>query len=218
MGERNLLVEGWGDKEFFSAYCQLLEITNVAITPKNINANKGDGCSNLVASLPILLGKIQAGDVDRLGIILDADYPPDNNGGFVNRRTLIATELKAFGYVIPRTCNHAKGEIFDHPNGLPNIGLWIMPNHKNDGMLEDFIKNLISDVTQIGLLNHASNSISKLPTTLFNTELHLTKAEVSTWRAWQKRPGNDLQYALRNGLLDRSKATNFEKWLIRVFD
>ena len=218
MGERNLLVEGWGDKGFFSAYCQLLKITNVAITPKNVNSATGDGCSNLVANLPILLDKIRAGDIDKLGIILDADYPPDNNGGFVKRRNLITNKLGSFGYNIPVTCNQGKGEIFTHSDGLPSIGLWIMPNHQNSGMLEGFIKNLISNSTQVGLLNHAFASIKTLPTTLFNQDLHLTKAEVSTWRAWQKPPGIDLQFALKNGLLDRAKATNIENWLTDVFD
>jgi hypothetical protein len=68
------------------------------------------------------------------------------------------------------------------------------------------------------LLNHASKSIKTLPATLFNPKLHLTKAEVSTWRAWQKTPSIDLQYALKNELLDRSKATNFENWLTQVFN
>lgn len=218
MGSRMLLVEGEGDQEFFKSYCELLHISVVDVfPPKNINPSTGNGWSNLVSNLPMLLNKIKAGDIDKLGIVLDADYPPDNNGGFSKRRQLVTDELIKFGYNVPMPPKKNSGEIFEHPDGLPSVGLWIMPNHQSDGMLEGFIENMVSDATQISLLNHAEQSINTLPTTLFDKKLHQTKAKVFTWRAWQKRPGIPLNKALLDGLLDRTKAGNFEDWLIRVF-
>lgn len=218
MGSRKLLVEGEGDQEFFQSYCELLYIGGVDVfPPKDINPSTGNGWPNLVKNLPLLLKEIKAGAIDRLGIILDADYPPDNNGGFDKRFQLVTTQLSQFGYNIPQNPNKKSGEVFTHPDGLPSVGLWIMPDHQSDGMLEGFVENMVSDVTQISLLKYAEQSINNLPTTLFNKTLHLTKAKVSTWRAWQKRPGVPLNKALQDGILDRSKSVNFENWLKQVF-
>ncbi|MBI5659389.1 MAG: hypothetical protein HZC43_07530 [Nitrosomonadales bacterium] len=218
MGSRKLLVEGEGDQDFFQKYCELLGLVGVDVfPPKNIDPSTGNGWSNLVNNLPILLSQIKAGDIDKLGIVLDADYPPDNNGGFSKRRQLVTDELVKIGYNIPKHPTTNSGEIFAHPDGLPSVGLWVMPNHQSDGMLEGFIENMVSNDIQISLLNHAEQSINKLPMMLFDKKLHQTKAKVFTWRAWQKRPGIPLNKALLDGLLDRSKSGNFENWLLQVF-
>lgn len=218
MGIKTLLVEGSDDQDFFSIYCGLLSIKNVnVIPPKALNSGTGDGCGNLIANLPILLNQIKAGDVDRLAIILDADYPPNNNGGFVNKFRLIADQLIQFGYTVPRNPKFKTGDIFIHSDGLPPVGLWVMPNHQNDGMLENFVEEMILDTEQIALLRHADEAITNLPTTLFDQRLHSAKARVFTWRAWQKRPGICLGKALKDGILDRSKSVSFEDWLKKVF-
>lgn len=218
MGSRKLLVEGEGDQEFFQSYCELLHIGGIDVfPPKDINPSTGNGWPNLVKNLPLLLKEIKAGAIDRLGIILDADYPPDNNGGFDKRFQLVTTQLSQFGYNIPKNPNQKSGEVFTHPDGLPSVGLWIMPDHQSDGMLEGFVENMISDATQINLLKHAEQSINTLPTKLFDKTLHLTKAKVFTWRAWQKRPGIPLNKALQDGILDKSKSVQFENWLKQVF-
>ncbi len=218
MSRHVLLVEGNDDQDFFKTYCELIGITSVeVIPPKNLNASTGDGWSNLVKNLPILLGQIKAGDVDKLGIVLDADYPPDNNGGFSKRYQLITDELTKFGYSIPHKPSLNNGEAFTHPDGLPSVGLWIMPDHQSNGMLEGFVEGMVSNATQISLLKHAESSINSLPDTLFNKSLHLTKAKIFTWRAWQKRPGIPLNKALQEGILDCSKSATFENWLRRTF-
>jgi hypothetical protein len=47
-------------------------------------------------------------------------------------------------------------------------------------------------------------------------ELHTTKVKVHTWLAWQKKSGQ-LYTALDAGILDKSKVTDFEAWLKRIF-
>ena len=213
-----LLVEGNDDQDFFKAYCELIGKDNVkVIPPKTLDISSGDGWSNLVKNLPLLLDKIKAGDVEKFGIVLDADHPPNNKGGFSIRFQLVTEKLAEFGYIIPKKPSHKTGDIFIHSDGLPSIGLWIMPDHQSNGMLEDFVADLVLDATQISLLNHAEQSIKKLPITLFDKTLHLTKSKVYTWRAWQKRPGIPLSKALQDGILDRSKSVSFEDWLKIVF-
>ena len=141
MGRYVLLVEGNDDQDFFKTFSELIGIANVeVIPPKALDASTGDGWPNLVKNLPILLGQIKAGDVDRLGIILDADYPPNNNGGFDKKFQLVADKLCAVGYIAPSIPRHQLGEIFTHPDGLSSVGLWIMPDHQSNGMLEGFVE------------------------------------------------------------------------------
>ncbi|NOT65371.1 MAG: hypothetical protein HOP06_04960 [Methylotenera sp.] len=216
-----LYVEGRDDRDFHQSFCKIVGLKDVEvkiITPVDLDADSGDGWSNLINNLPILLKQINAGSIDKLGLILDADFPPDDSGGFIERYTLVTSKLNEFGYNIPVKPNNNKGEIFSHPDNLPSIGLWIMPNHKDDGMLENFIESLVTHENQLSLLAYADKSIKNLPITLFNQKLHSTKAKIFSWRAWQKRPGLPLNSALNKGILDRTKASNFEKWLNSVFN
>ncbi|ANE56182.1 DUF3226 domain-containing protein [Methylomonas sp. DH-1] len=219
MSSWKLLVEGKDDQDFFNALCSLVIGKNKIdiFPPKTLDINSGDGWSNLIKNLPLLLNQLKNGDIDKLGIILDADYPPENSGGFQERYKKVTEKLAEVGYTIPNTPKFQKGDIFNHPDGLPNIGLWIMPDHKNDGMLESFIESLITDTTQASLLQHAEQAISNLPTVLFKPQLHTSKAKVFSWRAWQDKPGSSLARALYKNILDRNQASSFEAWLTDTF-
>lgn len=215
-----LYVEGSDDRDFHQSFCKIIGLKDVevkVITPIDVDADSGDGWSNLIKNLPILLKQINAGSIDKLGLILDADFSPDNSGGFLSRLKLVTDQLAIAGYTTPKKPNFLKGEEILHPDKLPSVGLWIMPNHKDDGMLEAFIESLISDKDQLSLLDHADKSIKSLPITLFNQKLRSTKAKIFSWRAWQERPGLPLNSALNKGILDRTKASDFENWLKNTF-
>lgn len=227
MSKNMLLVEGDFDKGFLQKLCNdLVGINTVEVTvlaPKDIGARKNTWRA-IIDNLPILLKESEldegAKSFEKLGIVLDADYPPDNNGGFDARYQLVAKTLSDHGY-FPCTdsCGSNSGEIFTHESELlPPIGLWIMPNHRDNGMVEGFIENMIdsSNADQQLLLSHADKTVTELPVTLFKKELHTTKVKVHTWLAWQKKPGQ-LYTALDTGILDKSKVANFETWLKRVF-
>ena len=218
MGAKKLLVEGNDDQDFFKTYCEKSGLKSIDVfPPKKLDTSSGDGWGNLINNLPILLNQIKAGDIGSLGIIIDADYSPDDNGGFEKRYKLITEKLKKFGYIVPKKPNYQKGDTFSHNDGLPSVGLWVMPNHKDDGMFESFIASMISSADQIKLLAHADSAINNLPNTLFNKKLHLIKAQIFTWRAWQKRPGLPLNSALNDEVLDRKQSTVFEAWLKNTF-
>ena len=57
------------------------------------------------------------------------------------------------------------GSIFEHNDGLSPVGLWLMPDHKHNGMLEDFILKTISKEEQRLLLKSAEHSLKNLPVT-----------------------------------------------------
>ena len=220
-----LLVEGADDRDFFQAvlaYSKLQDVNIEPKTPRQVNVSiGGDGVGNLLKALPLQLGKLKEADgIERLGIVIDADHAtndPSCNFGFSIRRKQVAEILASQGWV-PTPTHATKGEFFRHPDGLPNVGLWVMPDHGADGMLEDFVAPLITPDQQ-RLFQHAQATVGSLPVTLFNPKLHTAKAQIATWRAWQKIPGGSLGKALQNKALDLtlSPASEFIRWLKTTF-
>lgn len=227
MAAKILLVEGTEDRDFFLVVLQHTGLKNsVQIepkTPRQLDAKiQSDGVDNLLIALPLQLEKLkQADGPDSLGIVVDADHAtqdPSCNFGFTVRRNQVADVLAAHGWQ-PALTSLAKGEIFHNPDGLPDVGLWVMPDHQQDGMLEDFVMPLVVGADQKHLLSHAQATVDQLPVTLFNQQLHTTKAHIATWRAWQKPPGIRLGKLMLNGSLDTtlSPASEFIRWLNTVF-
>lgn len=221
-----LLVEGADDRDFFQAVLAYSMLQNVNIapkTPRQVDASiKKDGVGNLLIALELQLKTLnQVDGIDRLGIVVDADHAtndPSCNFGFSVRRKQVADVLAAQGW-LPTSTPSTKGELFRHPDGLPDVGLWVMPDHGADGMLEDFVMPLIAGVDQQRLFQHAQATVGNLPVTLFNPKLHTTKACVATWRAWQKSPGGSLGKVLQSEALDLtlSPASEFIGWLKVTF-
>lgn len=221
-----LLVEGPDDRDFcFSAllYSHLESVLIEPKTPRDSNPKiKGNGVDNLITALELQINKLfEADGPEALGVVLDADHKtgdPSCDFGFTVRRDQIAVVLARHGWQ-PSLSGLSMGEVFQNSNGLPPIGLWVMPDHKNDGMLEDFVTPLVKGLDQQNLLAHAQGTVSQLPTKLFNTALHTTKANIATWRAWQKPPGKALSKLITSGDLDLSlsPAAEFIDWLKATF-
>ncbi len=109
------------------------------------------------------------------------------------------------------------GIVFKHNDGLADIGLWIMPSTTNDGMLEDWITTCISTAEE-ALFQHARQAVGALPAPKFST-IHLSKAEVATWLAWQKKPGHGLYRIIEDRLLEESKPAflTLKSWLTKIY-
>ncbi|MEQ1528517.1 MAG: DUF3226 domain-containing protein [Methylococcales bacterium] len=226
MSKKVLLVEGNDDRAFYQMYCKKLELNDVdvlVVTPRDRGA-KRNGWTHLIDHLPTEIKRLRNCDIDKLAIVIDADFAPDNNGGVIAKRKLVSDKInhflleQNFGlYEISDQPNYEKGDIFKHTNGLPDIGLWIMPDHKNDGMIENLVEQMISTIAkQQSILAHVDLSINNLPEKLFK-DIHSSKARIYTWRAWQEEPGVRLPDALSKDLLTLNAAANFSHWLISIF-
>ncbi|MEQ1662542.1 MAG: DUF3226 domain-containing protein [Thiobacillus sp.] len=221
-----LLVEGTDDRDFFNAALKQTGLQNVRIEPKTPRDSsdkiKRNGVDNLLTALELQINKLfEADGPEALGVVLDADHKtgdPSCDFGFSVRRNQVVTILARHGWQ-PALSGLSMGEIFQNSNGLPLIGLWVMPDHQNDGMLEDFVTLLVKGLDQQTLLAHAQHTVSHLPTKLFNPALHTTKANIATWRAWQKPPGTSLSNLIGHGALDLSlsPAAEFIDWLKATF-
>lgn len=221
-----LLVEGTDDRDFFNAALKQTNLQGVQIEPKTPRESslniQSDGINNLFIALELQINKLLDADgPESLGVVLDADHAtgdPSCDFGFSVRRDQVVTILANHGWQ-PALSGLSKGEIFQNSNGLPPIGLWVMPDHQSNGMLEDFVTPLVNGLDQQKLLAHAQHTVSHLPTKLFNPVLHTTKANIATWRAWQKPPGMALSKLIGSGALDLSlsPAAEFIDWLKATF-
>lgn len=215
-----ILVEGMGDVDFVTQFLKKIGTLTVEPFPPKPLGGSGNGIGNVIKTIPLLFNKILACDVTKAAIVVDADYT-GINGGFIARRAEIAQELKALGYIVPSApiIGDPPGEVFTHPDGHAPIGLFIMPNHKDDGMLEDLLKDMIVTAPYDAILLHATAVVGALPTKLFNPMIHTAKAEIGTFLAWQKRPPTYTGICVENDIFNaKSPAANiFLSWLKRVF-
>ncbi len=223
MSEKWIVVEGAGDKSFIQGFLRKIGKPDVKPYPPKEIGGTGNGVSNVIKYIDLLISKIEAGEVSEAAILVDADYP-ESNGGFAARRGEITNKLALTGYVIPPWTSNENpaGEIF-HPkseiNNLIPIGLFIMPNHHADGMLEDLLKSMITSEQQSRLLQHAVASTDTLPNKLFNTHLHLSKAEIGSFLAWQKEPSAPIGKAIKEDIfsVDAPGCARLKDWLDLVF-
>jgi len=216
--EMKLLVEGEADRDFFKACLREAGIVEqVWVGPPIDFSDKKYGKGNALHILPKLIEGLADGSSKRLAIIVDADYP-ETDLGFLKTWKKIALILRNSGYNLPDNLPKSPaGFIFPHTDGLPDFGLWIMPNNSTDGSLEDFIKASIMNAEK-PLLSHAIKIVEKLPTRKFK-DIHLRKAEIATWMAWQTMPGQSLDGAVGGQLLDfqTGQAKQFLDWLKNVY-
>lgn len=203
MSEKSiLLVEGNNDKHV------VLALRDKYNLPKSFEITNCNDVENLIKQIPF---RIKNG-TEILGVLLDAD---EN----INSRWL---ELKKIFEEID----------FNMPNELPaegfittnneniKIGIWIMPNNKTSGMLEDFLVDLVSEDDK--LMPFANEILTKIEDSKINNYklIHKTKALIHTWLAWQKNPGNPMGQSITHNYFNTSEANCiiFSKWLDKLFN
>lgn len=203
-----LLVEGNDD---FHVVHALFNKNNVPVNNRE-NPNRKfsvkdcKGIESLLEVLPILL-KI----LERVGIIIDADTE------ISNRWSQVRNILITAGFSVPQTLNR-EGVIIE--NAGIRIGIWLMPNNSDNGMLEDFMRFLISDDDT--LLPHAERILSEIEALSENKYgiIHRSKALIHTWLAWQEDPGSPLGQAITKRYLaieNKEIAEKFIEWINNLF-
>ena len=128
-------------------------------------------------------------------------------------RTWCSSEFADLPEQIP-----AAGLELVHSSG-PRFGVWIMPDNRLTGMLEDFLVRLIPDDSR-PLYELARNSVAeaKRNDAPFR-DVHERKAEIHTWLAWQDPPSLRLHEAVEHAVLDpaRAESRTFVNWFRSLF-
>lgn len=196
-----LLVEGNDDLHVILALCQKFKL------PQNFEVIDCKGIDNLIEQIPVRLKT----DIETIGIIIDADLNINNRWDAL--RTILRNENFEIADNLP-----VEGLIIDNLQSI-KIGVWIMPNNKTNGMLEDFISFLIPEGDD--LLPKVDLSLENIENENLNrySLIHRSKARVNTWLAWQEVPGIPMGLSITKRYLttDEANCNLFINWLKTLF-
>ena len=160
----------------------------------------------------VIAAELRATGLQALGVIIDANSNASQRWEQVKKR--IDPEFESLPDQIPRS-----GLQIMHPQG-PRFGIWIMPDNRFSGMLEDFLVELIpNDARDIyELAKHCAKKAATRGAPFKAT--HQTKAEVHTWLAWQDEPGRQLHQAVEHRIFDAESPQSqpFVKWFRELFE
>ena len=206
MARKILLVEGTDDEHVLKHICG-----NYGI-PRLDEVEPHEGVDHLLESIPVQLNlNDEEGDV--VGVVIDADA--DLNARWQSLRDIFARA----GYPNVPNQPDPNGTILEAPSGtlLPRAGVWLMPDNKTPGILEDFLRFLVPD-RQSALFAHAERSVATVPERRFSQN-DTPKAVIHTWLAWQEEPGKPYGTAITARFLDSQlpEARPLADWLGRLF-
>lgn len=196
-----LLVEGKDDEHVIK---NLFRHHNVT---QPVHIKEKQGIDNLLETLGV---EIDGSDLERLGIIVDADT------NISSRWTQITNILKNAGYTDVPKLPDRSGTVVKEI-GRPVIGIWLMPDNSLPGMLENFISFLIPQSDN--LWGRAKQVVEEIPDAERRFPVqHAIKAQIHTWLAWQKKPGKPLGLAITSHYLDAeaSHAKKFIDWINKL--
>lgn len=213
MPDKLLLVEGDFDKYFIGELLRQTpnEVGEINIEPfkkKDEVGSKPDeqGIYSLLGSLPVTIRATDPTNV--LGIVVDADI------SVTGRWQRIQQVLTNEGYKgLPDT--FLNGLIIPTNDVLPRFGLWIMPDNQDEGVIENFIRQLIHEQDKLQPeIDVAINALQAKGLQLFK-DVHRPKAFIRTWLAWQDRPEMSFGVAISKKVLtaDAALCLRFVNWL-----
>ncbi len=164
------------------------------------------GITNLLPMIPIELELL-----DVIGIIIDADN--DSNTNWAAVRNVFKKE----GYDLPEKLD-SNGCICETKGN--KIGVWIMPNNNEKGMLENFIAMLIDENdTLLPKAEQIVAEIEKENLQKYKDTYH-PKALIYTWLAWQESPGTPMGQAITKKYLNpenKEICDRFVNWINQLF-
>lgn len=201
-----LLVEGKTDLHVVLALCQQYHVT------ENFDIRDCDGISRLLRHLSLLL--TNPSNIKTIGIIIDAD------NDMKARLDQIRNVLSPYGYLVPKALSNTGLVCSSSLAMYPKMGLWLMPDNVNMGMVEDFAISLVSPVDE--LMMEAENELLHIEQRGINRypKSHRSKAKIHTYLAWQSEPGMPIGLSVTQKVLDSNHpiAKSFvQNWLIPLF-
>lgn len=149
---------------------------------------------------------------ETVGIVLDADN--DISNVWERLKSILAN----LGYDVPNDPN-TYGTILKE-KGKRTVGIWIMPDNENIGMLENFLMELVpSDDALFPYVDRVLEDIELQGLNLY-TKAHKHKVRIHTWLAWQKEPGLPLGIAITKEMFnqDAELCTRFVNWVNDLFN
>lgn len=202
-----LLVEGNEDVHV------ILALWNAANRPESFDIINCHSVQQLLKNLKIRLTVPLTNQ--RIGIVVDADTD------ISARWDSIKSHLDATGKYNCKKCQLQEGGLIlpsINPE-YPTIGVWIMPNNKLPGMLEDFVAALAP--TDDPLMEKAEDVLNQLEKSNIQRykPVHRSKAKIHSYLAWQDEPGRPMGQSITAHVLNPNSKTGqlFLDWLQILF-
>jgi hypothetical protein len=154
---------------------------------------------------------LKASGLTALGVMIDADESAASRWTAIRARIIdrypeAPEDLPARGAVL-------------HREGSPSFGAWIMPDNSNRGMLETFLLHLRPEDNS-PLLEFGERTVMDAQSLGAPFKpLHIDKAKIHTWLAWQDPPGRQLHNAIMEKMLERQSPEfqQFISWFRDVY-
>ncbi len=198
-----LLVEGVNDQHVLF---HLFEYHHI---PETFHIEVKNGVEALLNDLDM---ELERSGLTRLGVIVDAD------AHLQERWNSLRNILIGYGYTSVPQQPAVDGTIITE-DGLPVVGIWLMPDNRLPGMLEDFLHFLVP--ANDGLWTLAEEITQKVEAQECRfRSAHRSKAKIHTWLAWQGEPGKPLGQAITARYLDANAphAHRLVHWLRQLFE
>lgn len=201
--KRVLLVEGSDDREVIYQICNHFGIPN----RQRFAVEPCEGVEQVIR----MLAQYYRGDYVTLGAVVDADLDAP-----ARWRSLREGLRRAGCSISPSP--FPDGLLHEQPD-CPRLGLWLMPDNRLPGMMEDFLRFLVPP--EDALLPLAERAVDGIPDDVRRFRAaYRSKALIHTWLAWQDEPGTPLGSAVTRCYLrdDCPPLPSFVAWLRRLFD
>jgi hypothetical protein len=204
-GKRILLVEGIDDEHVFKHFCGDRRVGTLD------EIKQHGSVEQLLESFPV---RLLESEIEVLGVVLDADTDLSARWDALKGRLVRA------GYRDVPGQPASVGTILNPPPDtlLPRFGVWIMPDNRSTGKLEDFLRFLVPAGSR--LFEHVEFSVQGIP----DGERRFSKPDeikaiIHTWLAWQEEPGKPFGTAITAKFLDPNvpQADVLVDWLKRLF-
>lgn len=210
-----LLVEGNDDKQVFRHllnYYQISGWDGIGVLKNRdeyFEIKDFGGIDELLKSLKVFLKKSDSG---RYGVVVDADTDLENTW------KRLQGILAASNYERVPDLPHSDGTIIMQ-EGLPTVGIWLMPNNKLPGMMQDFIsflrpsEDVFWPMAEEVVVKVIEKGCHFRPS-------YKSKACLHTWLAWQEEPGKPMGQAITKRYVnaDAIHAKQLISWFRKVFE
>jgi uncharacterized protein DUF3226 len=165
------------------------------------------GIDGLLRAIPVAL----KGSYERIGFVLDA------NSDAAARWTQVRDRARRAGLDLPSSPEPG-GTIVRGRRAESRIGIWLMPDNRSSGSVEDFLSKLVPPDHPIWRYAHEATAEARQRGALCQEKDHV-KSVLHTWLAWQEEPGLRFGTALKAGVFETESkdALQFVTWFHRLF-
>ncbi len=197
-GPRLLLVEGADDEHVIGHLCEQTQ------GAANFDIAQLGGVSQMREEIE---AHAKVPGRTALGIVIDANSDPQA------RWQSVSDAVERVGTALPTTPEPDGTVVTPSADGVLRVGVWLMPDNKGPGELEDFLAELIPPGDDVWDL--ARRYVEQVPDDQLSKP---AKARIHAWLA-VRTAGGRLGTSISAGVFDvqQPAAQSFVRWLHRVF-